>query len=58
MRVKRIRIKLLGIIAIVIAFLSMVMAQTPTRQVPVDSLIFDLKNPDPVRRKEAARLLG
>ncbi len=28
------------------------------RQVPVDSLIYDLKNPDPVRRKEAARLLG
>ena len=29
-----------------------------TRQVPVDSLIFDLKNPDPVRRKQAAILLG
>ncbi|MBM3791634.1 MAG: HEAT repeat domain-containing protein, partial [Acidobacteria bacterium] len=29
-----------------------------TRQVPVDSLIFDLKNPDPVRRRDAARLLG
>ena len=33
-------------------------AQNQTRQVPVDSLIFDLKNPDPVRRKEAAKLLG
>ncbi len=33
-------------------------AQAPQRQVPVDSLIFDLKNPDPVRRKEAAKLLG
>jgi HEAT repeat protein len=34
-------------------------AQTAsTRQVPVDSLIYDLKNPDPVRRKEAANLLG
>ena len=34
-------------------------AQTgSTRQVPVDSLIYDLKNPDPVRRKEAATLLG
>jgi HEAT repeat protein len=33
-------------------------ASPPSRQVPVDSLIFDLKNPDPVRRKEAARLLG
>lgn len=29
-----------------------------TRQVPVDSLIYDLKNPDPVRRREAATLLG
>jgi len=29
-----------------------------TRQVPVESLIYDLKNPDPVRRKEAARFLG
>jgi len=29
-----------------------------TRQVPVESLIYDLKNPDPVRRKEAAKLLG
>ncbi len=33
-------------------------ARQPTRQVPVESLIYDLKNPDPVRRKEAARLLG
>jgi HEAT repeat protein len=32
--------------------------QPPTRQVPVDSLIFDLKNPDPARRKEAATQLG
>jgi HEAT repeat protein len=33
-------------------------ATKTTRQVPVESLIYDLKNPDPVRRKEAARLLG
>lgn len=33
-------------------------AQTATRQVPVDSLIYDLKNPDPIRRKEAATQLG
>ncbi len=33
-------------------------AQAPARKVPVDSLIFDLKSPDPVRRKEAAKLLG
>lgn len=35
-----------------------VRAQAQTRQVPVESLIYDLKNPDPVRRKEAAVLLG
>jgi HEAT repeat protein len=29
-----------------------------TRQVPIESLIYDLKNPDPVRRREAAKLLG
>jgi len=34
-------------------------AQTKqNRQVPVDSLIYDLKNPDPVRRKDAATALG
>src|SRR5690349_18430322 len=29
-----------------------------TRQVPADAMIYDLKNPDPVRRKEAASSLG
>lgn len=29
-----------------------------TRQVPVESLIYDLKNPDPVRRQSAAQALG
>ena len=29
-----------------------------TRQVPADSMVYDLKNPDPVRRKEAAATLG
>lgn len=29
-----------------------------TRQVPVESLIYDLKNPDPVRRQAAAQALG
>lgn len=33
-------------------------AQSQTRQAPVDGLIYDLKNPDPVRRREAAKLLG
>jgi HEAT repeat protein len=35
-----------------------VWSQTQKRQVPVESLIYDLKNPDPVRRREAATLLG
>jgi HEAT repeat protein len=34
------------------------LAQKTTRQVPVDSLIYDLKNPDPERRKDAAIMLG
>ncbi len=34
------------------------LAQKQTRQVPVESLIYDLKNPDPVRRKDAALALG
>ena len=33
-------------------------AAQQTRQVPVESLIYDLKNPDPVRRREAATLIG
>jgi len=33
-------------------------AQTKTRQVSVESLIYDLKNPDAVRREEAVRALG
>lgn len=35
-----------------------VLAQTQTRPVPLDSLLYDLKSPDPVRRKEAAKGLG
>jgi len=33
-------------------------AQTQTRKVSIDGLIYDLKHPDPDRRVEAARLLG
>jgi HEAT repeat protein len=33
-------------------------AQTQTRQVSAESLIYDLKHPDPVRRQAAARALG
>jgi HEAT repeat protein len=33
-------------------------AAAQTREVPVESLTYDLKNPDPVRRREAAALIG
>lgn len=33
-------------------------AQTPARQVSAESFIFDLKNPDPTRRRDAAIQLG
>jgi len=58
MRINPVRPRLLVFPFVAFAFLWVARAQTPARQVPVDSLIFDLKNPDPVRRKEAARLLG
>ena len=31
-------------------------AAQATRQVPVDALIYDLRNPDPVRRRKLARV--
>lgn len=40
------------------SFLAYAQTTQPPRQVPVDGLIYDLKNPDAARRKEAARLLG
>jgi len=49
-----------AIVAAVLCLSMAAQAQTAkgTRQVSVESLIYDLKNPDPVRRKEAAKLLG
>ena len=46
-------------VALALVFLTApaVFAQA-TRQVPADAMIYDLKNPDPVRRKEAAASLG
>jgi HEAT repeat protein len=41
-----------------LAAMSAADALAQTRQVPVESLIYDLKNPDPVRRKEAATQIG
>src|SRR5688572_26643910 len=53
----RMRVALLFLGIVLVLFAPESWAQTtPTRQVPVDSLIYDLKNPDPVRRKEAATL--
>ncbi len=37
---------------------SLLHGQSPSRQTPVDSLIYDLKSPDPARRAGAARNLG
>jgi HEAT repeat protein len=52
------RVKISVVLLVMLIMVVAANAQTPARQVPVDSLIFDLKNPDPVRRKEAAKLLG
>jgi HEAT repeat protein len=48
---------ILALAAIGLAPAAAAVAQ-PTRQVPVDSLIYDLRNPDPVRRREAVVLIG
>ena len=45
------------------SLLAVVLLRSPataaqTRQVPVESLIYDLKNPDPARRREAATRIG
>jgi HEAT repeat protein len=44
--------------ALVLAAAAPAVAGAQTRQVPADSLIYDLKNPDPVRRRDAATLIG
>jgi HEAT repeat protein len=46
-----------GLLAILVG-LPAASALAQTRQVPVESLIYDLKNPDPVRRREAATTIG
>ena len=52
------RIEITFVLCLIFAITVSVRAQTPTRQVPVESLIYDLKNPDPIRRRDAAKLLG
>ena len=51
------RFALPAILAVTLLAPAAAVAQ-PTRQVPVDSLIYDLRNPDPVRRREAVVLIG
>ena len=51
------RIALPAILVVSLLAPAPVVAQ-PTRQVPVDSLIYDLRNPDPVRRREAVVHIG
>lgn len=57
-RAKRAHARLALVIAFALASAALANAQARGRQVPVESVIFDLKNPDPVRRKEAAKFLG
>jgi HEAT repeat protein len=47
-----------GVLALTMAMLVPGFTAAQTRQVPVESLTYDLKNPDPVRRREAATLIG
>lgn len=51
------RIALPAILAVTLLSPIAAAAQS-TRQVPVDSLIYDLRNPDPVRRREAVVAIG
>jgi HEAT repeat protein len=46
------------VLALAVVVPAVAAAAQQTRQVPVESLIYDLKNPDPVRRREAATLIG
>ena len=53
------RLALPAILALAVSALAPAAAVAQqTRQVPVDSLIYDLRNPDPVRRREAVVLIG
>jgi HEAT repeat protein len=47
-----------GVLAFALAIAAPGLAAAQTRQVPVESLTYDLKNPDPVRRREAAATIG
>ena len=52
--------RLIAVAAVALALMpgARLAAQTETRQVSVESLVYDLKNPDPPRRQAAARGLG
>jgi HEAT repeat protein len=47
-----------GVLAFTVAIIVPGLAAAQTRQVLVESLTYDLKHPDPVRRREAATLIG
>jgi HEAT repeat protein len=47
-----------GVLALAVAVMLPGAGVAQTRQVPVESLTYDLKNPDPVRRREAATRIG
>jgi HEAT repeat protein len=50
---------LMSVLLVVTALAPSTAVQSPgTRQVPVESLVYDLKNPDPVRRRDAAVAIG
>ena len=51
------RFALTAVLAVTLLAPTAAVAQS-TRQVPVDSLIYDLRSPDPVRRREAVVLIG
>jgi HEAT repeat protein len=53
------RVAVFATAALVVGFAAAPLAaQSQTRQAPVESVIYDLKNPDPLRRQAAARDLG
>jgi HEAT repeat protein len=47
-----------GVLALAVSVMLPGAGAAQTRQVPVESLTYDLKNPDPVRRREAATRIG
>ena len=55
---RRQRVQLCVLAAAVLAFAPGTARAAETRKVPIESFLYDLKSPDPVRRQAAARELG